>query len=141
MGAVLALKAAHSSYPVVTFSHFVPRIELLPEKRLLAHGNLLPKIAGSAPLESQLRRLMPDVHVFGHTHVPVDTTIDGIRYVQWPLGNPREQAKSTFLAARGGWLCVFDGTSEEGEAPEHWTALGAHYAAFEREPERIDPLG
>ena len=35
---------------------------------------------GSAPLEAQIRRLMPDVHAFGHTHLNMDATIDGVRY-------------------------------------------------------------
>ena len=124
---------------VVSFSHFVPRQELLPEKRVLLHGSLLPKVSGSSPLEAQIRRLQPDVHLFGHTHINVDVTIEGVRYVQWALGNPkeREQGGPTRLAARGGFFCVFDGTTSAGEAPEHWTALGAHHRDFERDPERL----
>jgi hypothetical protein len=127
---------------VISYSHFVPRQELLPEKRmLLPHAaNVLPKVAGSVLLEEQIRRLAPDVHVFGHTHVNVDVTIEGVRYLQWALGNPkpREQEGSTRLAAGGGFLCLFDGTAG-GEAPEHWTDMGAHYAQFTREPARLAP--
>jgi len=32
---VAALRAAHADAPLVTFSHFVPRVELSPEKRFL----------------------------------------------------------------------------------------------------------
>ena len=105
---------------VISFSHFVPRQCLLPEKRMLSHGALLPKISGSTFLEEQIRRLMPDVHIFGHTHIPVDVTLEGVRYIQWPLGNPREQATATRTAALGGLMCIYDAT-EGGEAPEHWT--------------------
>ena len=124
---------------VISFSHFCPKLELLPEKRLYdspVKACIVPKISGSVYLERQIRRLQPDLHLFGHTHVPVDMTIDGIRYVQWPLGNPTEQDSATRLQAGGGFMCLFDGLSADGEAPEHWTMLGAHYRDFERDLER-----
>ena len=31
------------------------------------------------------------VHVFGHSHLNVDTTVDGVRYVQCALGYPSER--------------------------------------------------
>ena len=37
---VAALRAEHPSAPLVTFSHFVPRPELSPEKRFLMFPNL-----------------------------------------------------------------------------------------------------
>ena len=67
--------------PVITFSHFVPRPELLPPVRFLRFKGL-PLVAGSLGIEAQIRRIHPAVHVFGHTHIPADTTIDGVRYVQ-----------------------------------------------------------
>ena len=121
---------------VISFSHFVPRRELIPEKRFLAHGGLIPKISGSDYLYKQIQRLQPDVHIFGHTHIPIDITLDGVRYVQWALGGPREQKDLTWLPAQGGMMCVFDATSENGESPQHWTTAGDHYARYEREPWR-----
>ena len=114
-----------------SFSHFVPRLELIPEKRLQYHGGILSKIAGSTALEGQVRRLMPDIHVFGHTHIPADITLEGVRYIQWPLGNPREQEHATHLMLSG-FMKLFDAT-QGGEAPQHFTALGAHYEEFERD--------
>ena len=38
--AIAALRRAHPSLPLVTFSHFVPRPELSPEKRFLMFPNL-----------------------------------------------------------------------------------------------------
>ncbi len=47
---------------VITFSHFVPRIELVPEKRFLIDPNLM-KVIGSEPLERQIRQVKPDIHL------------------------------------------------------------------------------
>ena len=79
--------------PVVSFSHFVPRPDLLPPTRWLRFKGL-PKVAGSEGIEAQVRRLGSRVHVFGHTHITEDRTVDGVRYVQnWlrspELGGPR----------------------------------------------------
>ena len=73
---------------VISFSHFLPRQELCPEKRFLLEP-LLPRVIGSNFLESQIRRLMPDLHLFGHTHIPIDLELEGIRYIQWPKGYSR----------------------------------------------------
>lgn len=70
---------------VISFSHFVPRTELCPEKRFLLDPKL-SAVIGSDPLEQQIRRLQPHLHLFGHTHIPIDLTLDGITYIQWPLG-------------------------------------------------------
>jgi hypothetical protein len=67
--------------PVVTFSHFVPRPELVPDVRWLRFRGL-PLVAGSAGIDTQLRAVGASVHVFGHTHIPCDQVIDGVRYVQ-----------------------------------------------------------
>jgi hypothetical protein len=91
----------------------------------------LHKVSGSEPLEAQVRRLMPDVHAFGHTHLNMDLTLDGIRYVQWPLGTPREQRAQTRVSSFG-LMCVYDGASG-GETPQHWTHWGRHYEEFERD--------
>ncbi|HEX2202104.1 MAG TPA: metallophosphoesterase [Longimicrobium sp.] len=72
--------------PVVTFSHFVPRPELVPPVRYLRFKGL-PLVAGTALLDQQLRRIGASVHVFGHTHITEDRVIDGVRYVQnWLRG-------------------------------------------------------
>lgn len=73
--------------PVITFSHFVPRPELLPRVKYLRFKGL-PLVAGSTGIERQIRRIQPRVHVFGHTHIPADTVIDGVRYVQNDFRRP-----------------------------------------------------
>ncbi|KAL9189453.1 hypothetical protein ACHAXT_009128 [Thalassiosira profunda] len=85
--------------PLLTFSHFLPRIELLPEKRYLTLPTL-HSCVGSTFLEARLRKLGKGIgsiegriehhHAFGHTHLSWDATIDGIRYMHVPLAYPRE---------------------------------------------------
>jgi calcineurin-like phosphoesterase family protein len=81
--------------PIISFSHFLPRRDLLPSTdRLKFKG--LPKVAGCSALDAQIRRLGSRVHVFGHSHIGCDRVIDGVRYVQNPLRYPRERLFSGF---------------------------------------------
>lgn len=79
--------AAAYDAPVVSFSHFVPRPDLVPPVRWLRFKGL-PRVAGSAGIDAQVRRLGAAVHVFGHTHIAVDRTVEGVRYVQNYLRPP-----------------------------------------------------
>lgn len=66
--------------PVITFSHFLPRRELLPTvDKLYFKG--LPLVAGTLLLDHQVRNLNSAIHVFGHSHIDFDRVIHGIRYV------------------------------------------------------------
>jgi Icc-related predicted phosphoesterase len=76
--------------PVISFSHFLPRIELLPSREWLRFKGL-PKVAGCQSIESQIRELKSIIHVFGHSHINRDCVIDGVRYVQNALSYPRER--------------------------------------------------
>ncbi|KAA6374506.1 MAG: hypothetical protein EZS28_029966, partial [Streblomastix strix] len=76
--------------PIISFSHFVPRRELLPPQIFLKH-KFLPYVVGSITLEQQVRSLGSTVHCYGHTHINQERVIDGIRYVQNALGYPRER--------------------------------------------------
>jgi Calcineurin-like phosphoesterase len=94
----LKMNEAHlRSYdaPVISFSHFLPRRDLLPDvERLRFKG--LPKVAGCAALDAQIRRLKSRTHVFGHSHISCDRVIDGVRYIQNPLRYPRERTAADF---------------------------------------------
>ena len=85
---------------VISFSHFVPRVELNPEKRYL-FAPALAKAVGSRFLGQRVQRLRPDVHVFGHTHFGWDAEHDGVRFVQPPLGYPQERRKRLQTMACG----------------------------------------
>ena len=76
--------------PTISFSHFLPRIELLPSRGKLRFKGL-PEVAGCKILDSQIRELNSIIHVFGHSHINWDCVIDGIRYVQNALSYPRER--------------------------------------------------
>lgn len=74
---------------VITYSHFLPRIDLMPGF-IPSVRKLLYPVLGSAQLESQLRRLNPHIHVYGHSHVNCKVEIDGVSYINNAFGYPHE---------------------------------------------------
>jgi hypothetical protein len=74
---------------IITFSHFLPRRDLMPKTALLRFKGL-PRVAGCKRLDRQIRAINSMTHVFGHSHIPHDRVIDGIRYVQSVHGYPAE---------------------------------------------------
>jgi Calcineurin-like phosphoesterase len=80
--------------PVVTFSHFIPRSDLLPPKEYLKF-DWLDSVSICAALDSQIRMLKSITHICGHTHTTVDTVIDGVRYVQNAVRYPRERTAAS----------------------------------------------
>ena len=51
---------------------------------------VLYPVLGSVQLEGQLRRLNPDIHVYGHSHVNRQVETDGVSYINNAFGYPRE---------------------------------------------------
>lgn len=102
--------------PVISFSHFLPRGELIPaseqemkrveEKRKQlnlpvlhnprAEGSQIQfnftRFAGCKIIEKQIRRLGSKVHIHGHQHRNRDRVIDEVRYLSFCLGYPRERS-------------------------------------------------
>ena len=74
---------------VITYSHFLPRIDLMPDYIPMAHQVLYP-ILGSTLVEGQLRQLRSRLHVYGHSHVNRRVRIDGVTYVNNAFGYPNE---------------------------------------------------
>ena len=97
---VQRLRRLHPGAPLVSFSHFVPRIELNPEKRYLITP-ALAKAIGSAHLRARIEALRPDCHVFGHTHFGWDITLGKVRYIQAALGYPQEREIRLSTVATG----------------------------------------
>jgi len=80
---------------IISFSHFLPRPDLMPEKRSLFYPPL-PKAVGSLFLGKRVQQLAPNVHIFGHTHYGWDAKLEGIRYLQACLAYPRERMERLF---------------------------------------------
>ncbi|KAK4283287.1 hypothetical protein QN277_000253 [Acacia crassicarpa] len=144
---------------IITFSHFVPRQELCPEKRMLFYPKL-PKIIGSDSLELRVRSIhgaegrgdVSACHVFGHTHFCWDAVIDGIRYVQAPLAYPRERKRR--MNGGENWLpfyiyadkrftdrlnpCYWSDYYSANSRTPHNTQLAPWVARFYRQTQNID---
>jgi predicted phosphodiesterase len=78
-----------TSGKVITYSHFLPRIDLMPGFIPNAKKLLYP-ILGSAQMDLQLRRFSPDIHVYGHSHVNRQVRIDNVSYINNAFGYPSE---------------------------------------------------
>ena len=92
---------------VISFSHFLPRIDVMPD-HIPAHQRYLYPVLGSERLGSQVARLRPDIHAYGHSHVNQRCEIDGIEYVNNAFGYPAEASIS-----RKALISIYD-TGDDG---------------------------
>jgi hypothetical protein len=79
---------------VITFSHFLPRIDILPTWTPLQKRFLDP-VLGATRLETQVRALNSRLHVYGHSHMNHCVLIHGVSYVNCALGYPHEHQLSS----------------------------------------------
>ncbi|MES9865409.1 MAG: metallophosphoesterase [Candidatus Thiodiazotropha sp. LLP2] len=77
------------SKTVITFSHFLPRIDLMPSYIPERFQDIYP-VLGSPLLDQQIRDLDSNIHIYGHSHVNCRTTIDSIEYINNAFGYPSE---------------------------------------------------
>ena len=87
---------------VISYSHFLPRIDLMPA-RIPEHKRNVYPVLGSTGLGRQVLTLRPAIHVYGHSHVNRSVSLDGIRYVNNAYGYPNEAR-----IARKQLLCIHD---------------------------------
>jgi predicted phosphodiesterase len=87
---------------VITYSHFLPRIDLM-SRFIPGAGGFLDPVLGSTRLEGQLRRLDATIHVYGHSHSNRHVTIDGVTYINNAFGYPGE----TSIASKR-LLCIHE---------------------------------
>jgi predicted phosphodiesterase len=74
---------------VITYSHFLPRIDVMPGF-IPKSSRLLYPVLGSTHLDVQLRSLGSGMHVYGHSHVNRQVRIDGVTYINNAFGYPSE---------------------------------------------------
>jgi hypothetical protein len=111
-------RAFHQVYdaPVITFSHFLPRQELLwdqpsdRERPLSASqkGFNFSRVAGDARLDAHIRILGAVMHVYGHQHRNRRREIDGVAYLSHCLGYPYERQQDLIRDLEKGPCLVWD---------------------------------
>lgn len=89
------LPQTHSTEKVVTFPHFLPRIDLIPffVSRAMRH---LDPILGSTGIGRQSRMLGSGPHIYGHSRIDRRVRFDGVTCINNAPGNHQESA----IAAR-----------------------------------------
>jgi predicted phosphodiesterase len=87
---------------VISFSHFLPRIDLMPSY-IPENRRMIYPVLGSSSLEAQIRRLKPEMHIYGHSHFNRNVTFDHVRYVNNAFGYPQEVS----IAAKR-LMCVYE---------------------------------
>jgi calcineurin-like phosphoesterase family protein len=104
--------------PVVSFSHFLPRTDLMfpphmktPEER--AHwparaGFNFSRVAGTWSLDQQIRRIGSCVHAYGHQHRNRSVSIDGVLYISHCLGYPHERKSGRIGYFEAGPRLIWD---------------------------------
>jgi predicted phosphodiesterase len=91
-----------SNQTVISFSHFLPRLDVMPAQ-IPTHRRRVYPVLGSAALGEQVARLQPDLHVYGHSHVNQAITLGGTRFINNAFAYPDETSIS-----RKRLLCVWD---------------------------------
>ena len=94
---------------VVSFSHFLPRLELFAGEThaFLSETRASERFGSSAQTRGRNQGTHVNdgdmTHVFGHTHFGWNTQIDGVRYVQASLATPKEWQKRPRSLIIGNW--------------------------------------
>lgn len=87
---------------IISFSHFLPRIDVMPT-RIPDSTRALYPVFGSARLGEQVRALKSNVHVYGHSHLNRRTVLDGTLYVNNAFAYPQE----THISAKA-LACIYE---------------------------------
>lgn len=90
-----------SNATVISYSHFVPRIDLMPDGIPPRKRAVYP-VLGSKGLGHQVEMLKSQIHVYGHSHVNRSMQKGATHYVNNAFGYPTEDR-----IARKQLLCVY----------------------------------
>lgn len=74
---------------VISFSHFLPRIDVMPHY-IPPDKRMIYPVLGSSLIEAQIRTIAPQIHVYGHSHVNRRILLDGVEYINNAFGYPNE---------------------------------------------------
>jgi len=108
--------ARHYDAPVLSFSHFLPRWELMLRDSGATMAARPPgaarrfnfsRVAGSTGLERQLRQMRAKIHVYGHQHRNRRRVLDGVLYLSHCLGYPRERRDGSIGEVGAGPLHIW----------------------------------
>lgn len=88
--------------PTITFSHFLPRIDVMPDY-IPEDRRFIYPFLGSSGLEQQLRRVHPIMHIYGHSHLNRRVTLEGVEYINNAFAYPDETRIS-----KKQLLCVYE---------------------------------
>lgn len=75
---------------IISFSHFVPRMDLIPPNVPNIVKALLP-VFGSTQLGKEVKKLGSDMHIYGHSHLNRSLEKDGTWYLNNAFGYPQEK--------------------------------------------------
>lgn len=81
--------AVQAARTVISFSHFLPRIDVMPHY-IPPDKRMVYPVLGSSLIDAQIRSIKPQMHVYGHSHVNRRIMIDGIEYINNAFGYPNE---------------------------------------------------
>jgi predicted phosphodiesterase len=74
---------------IISFSHFVPRIDVMPSF-IPDYKRILYPVLGTELLEKQIRQLNSNIHIYGHSHVNTRGYFGNIEYINNAYGYPSE---------------------------------------------------
>lgn len=75
---------------IITFSHFLPRIDVMPHFIPEKYKKLYP-VLGSSKIEKKIRELGSNTHIYGHSHINLRVKRDGLEYINNAYGYPYEK--------------------------------------------------
>jgi len=87
---------------VISFSHFLPRIDVMPDQ-IPSKRRIVYPVLGSTALGEQIASLAPTIHIYGHSHVNRSIELDATRFVNNAFAYPSEDR-----IARKIMHCVLD---------------------------------
>ncbi len=87
---------------IISFSHFLPRIDLMPRFIPASFKWIYPAL-GTSLLEAQIRKLGSQIHIYGHSHLNRRVTKDNTLYINNAYGYPSE----TRITAKK-LLCIYE---------------------------------